>query len=188
MKRSLITPVVALALAFAGAVQAEDIANVRIVDNGNEHQIAIDLDALKVGERRQLATASGLPAIVSRSEHGLSIEVAGQTTDIALHENGKVMVFGGDHVDPGAHAAAFKVIQFDGATDGVVDGDAQRKIVVMRRHASHDFDGASLDDARLAELLAEVEAKAGIQLDLDTLDGKRVIITRHIASGDDAHD
>lgn len=174
MKNTLIS--LLTTLAFAGSVQAADIANVRILDDAGEHAVEIDLDALKVGESRQLATAAGVPAIVRRSEDGLSIEIAGKTTEVALGGHGDLL-WVGKHGEGEGHKRVH-VMKLDGEAVKEIDlGDGQRKVIVMRQHGEHGS-GEPLDEAKLDALIAEIEAKAAADGDHD---GKeRVFITRKI--------
>ena len=174
MKNTLIG--ILTTLAFAGSVQAADITNVRILGDAGEHAVEIDLDALKVGESRQLATAAGVPAIVRRSEDGLSIEIAGKTTEVALGGHGDLL-WVGKHGEGEGHKRV-QVMKLDSETVKEIDlGDGQRKVIVMRHKGEHGS-GEPLDDAKLAELIAEIEAKA--DTDGDQAGKERVFVTRKI--------
>lgn len=177
MKHTLIALLTTLAL--AASAQAADVANVRILGDAGEHTVEIDLDALKVGESRQLATAAGVPAIVSRSEDGLSIEIAGKTTEVALGGHGDLL-WVGKHGEGDGHKRVH-VMKLDSEAVEELDlGDGQRKVIVMRQHGEHGEhgSGAPLDDAKLAELIAEIEAKAGAEG--DHAGKERVFVTRKI--------
>lgn len=163
-------------LAFATCVQAADVATVRIAGAAGDHTVEIDLDALAVGESRQLATTAGVPAIVSRSDDGLRIEIAGKTTEVALGGHGDLLWIGKHGEGDGKQRV--QVMKLDGESVEEIDlGDGQRKVIVMRHHGEHGS-GEPLDEAKLAELVAEIEAKAGVD---GAADGKeRVTITRKI--------
>jgi hypothetical protein len=175
MKNTLIGFLTTLALATS--LQAADIATVRIVGAAGEHSVEIDLDTLKVGESRQLATAAGVPAIVRRSEDGLSIEIAGKTTEVALGGHGDLL-WVGKHGAGDGHKRVH-VMKLDSEAVKEIDlGDGQRKVIVMRHKDEPGSHGATPDDAEIAALVADIEAK----VDADgAADGKeKVIVTRKI--------
>jgi hypothetical protein len=139
-------------LAFANCVQAADVANVRILGDAGEHAVEIDLDALKVGESRQLAT------------------------EVALGGHGDLLWIG-KHGEGDGHKRV-QVMKLDSEAVKEIDlGDGQRKVIVMRQHGEHGS-GEPLDEAKLAELIAEIEAKAGA--DGDQAGKERVFVTRKI--------
>lgn len=176
MKNTLIA--LLTTLAFAGSVQAADIANVRILGDAGEHAVEIDLDALKVGESRQLATAAGVPAIVSRSEDGLSIEIAGKTTEVALGGHGDLLWVG----KPGeGEGKRVRVIKLDGdEVEKIRLGDGKGDAVVSLRHVRHGAGSDGKHDAMVADIIASIEAKAvedGATLrEIDLGDGQRKVI------------
>ena len=175
MKNTLIS--LLTTLAFAGSVQAADIANVRILGDAGEHAVEIDLDALKVGESRQLATAAGVPAIVRRSEDGLSIEIAGKTTEVALGGHGDLL-WVGKH---GEGAKTVRAISLDSNQVGKITlGEGERDSVVTLRHVRHGAGEDGSHDAMVADLIASIEAKAGEEgaklHEIDLGDGQRKVI------------
>jgi hypothetical protein len=169
-QRLLSTLLVALLAASAAAVAAErDTANVRIVSGGSEEAVEIALDEMKVGESRQLVAKSGKPAIVTRTESGLTIEIAGKRTEVAFPDPEQIVVHG-----DGKHVVR---LHEEHAAHG--DGDGQvRKVVVMRGHDGTHGAHGDMDDAEIAALVERIEAHA---LDHDgDADGDKVIVTRKV--------
>jgi hypothetical protein len=159
--------VAALLTAFASAaVAAGDDVTVKLITDGDAEVVNVPLDTLAVGESRQLTAASGLPAIVTRTEQVLTIEIAGRTTEVKLRDGAALGMHG--MVDGGHPVRFFKHerIEHDGTA---VDGEKRRVVV---RHAGHADDGhVTLDDEGLQALLDE----AGID---GSGDGTKVIVIR----------
>jgi len=168
MKYAILSALIALGL--AGNALAGDTATVRLISGGVEHAVEVDLDSLKVGESRQLATQAGTPAIVSRTEEGLRVEVAGKTTDVALTHAATSLWMDADG------AKQVRVIKIDkGDVEEIDLGDGQRKIVMVRKGEAF---GSGMDEAEIAALLAEVREKAGH--DVVDADGDKIIVTRKL--------
>lgn len=158
--------------ALCAAASASDVANVKIITAHGEEAVEVDLDALKVGESRQLVAASGAPAVVTRSEDGLRIEVGGKVTEIKL---APLQVAEWHHSD-GGEGKQIKLIKLDhGDTTVVGEGGHERKIVIMHGDGAQ----AAPSDEEIAELIAEVESKVAADTDGDA-DGDKVIVTRKV--------
>ncbi len=171
MKRSALNTLFGFGLfALATAAGASDVANVKIITANGEEAVEVDLDALKVGESRQLVAASGAPAVVTRSEDGLRIEVGGKVTDIKL---APLQVAEWHHGESG-EGKRIKVIKLDhDDTTTVGEGSHERKIVIVHGDGTQ---GAPSEE-EIAELIAEVESK----VDADAADGSdKVIVTRKV--------
>ncbi len=191
----------AAVLALIGHAGASDTATVRIVANGSEETVEVAMDALKIGESRQLTAASGKPAIVTRTENGLTVEVAGKRTEVEFP-----VVGGGDlhwvHADGGDHdGKQVRVIRIDRDAEVTDLGDGKRKVVMIKRGSA---DAGGLDDAGIAELIAELQASketgddARIKEIIAELEAKhatlghgeheQVIVTRRISKPADQQD
>ncbi len=163
----------------AGAsAQSQDVTTVKLLANGSEQTIEIDMQALTVGQSRQLAASSGLPAIVTRTEDGLIVEVAGVRKEIALPAVDWVEIDGAT-----GSAKQVKVIHLD--TDQADDtageslGESRRVVRVIRETGS-----APATEAEMAELIAEAEAAAA-EASVTPADGEdRVIVIRRIEKDD----
>lgn len=165
----------ALAATAAFQATASDVAKIRIVTDAGEQAVEVDLDSLKVGQSRQLASSSGAPALVTRTAEGLRIEVAGKTTEVQL-----------GHAEHASWASDLgegkqvKVIHFDHDESVHQHGDGEHKKVVVIRKAG-GAEGHNLSEEEIAELVAEMEVK----MDLDTADGgEKVIVTRKVVRED----
>ncbi len=163
MKQFLSAPTL-LALAFAGLgalaafasaeASSRDIAKISLPANGATQRIDVDLNALQPGQSRQLFTESGLPAVVTRSEQGLSIELAGETHDIRMPN---VVHFIAEGAPTESRVVVVK--RREGEAGG---SEASQEVRVVR------LDGANWSasedvDALVEQALAEVAA-AGIEL------------------------
>lgn len=193
---TLTCAVAALALIGHAGAGDHDTASVRIKTAGADETVEVALHTLKVGESRQLVAASGKPAVVTRTEDGLTVEVAGQRTEVAFpNPDNDIHVF---HTGDGEHAGKkVRVLRLDRTAEVSDVGDGQRKIVVVRSGSADasDLDEAGVavlveklkassldgDDAEIAELIAEIQAKAGAAGE----DGKQVIVTRRIGKSAD---
>jgi len=156
---SALTSALIAALGLVTTVSAADTVTVKLLDNGFNQQLEIPLDEIAVGTSRQLATASGLPAIVTRRDNGLTIEVAGRTTEIDLPDHTRLDL-------DGAHGKRHVEIvkHHDGAH---ADGEHKEKRFVIKRIG----EGGAAHDVDIDELLADGEAQG---------DGKRVVVVRRI--------
>lgn len=146
---------------------ASDLANVRIINEGGEEGVEVDLDQLAVGESRQLTSSSGKPAVVTRSEDGLTIEIAGKTTEVKLAASGGPQVW---HADLGD--GKVKIIELDDET--VHEGDAahrEHKIVMLHK----DGEAAGDHEQELELLLADADIDASVEPGKD-----KIIVTRKV--------
>lgn len=178
MKHRRIAFFVALAVAAAFQVSAADIATVRIINDAGDQSVEVDLDKLAVGESRQLASSSGAPALVTRTEEGLRIEVAGKTTEVKLGTP-EVAHWVSDEGD-GKHV---RVIKFDHDENIHESGDGEhKKVVVVRK--SGEAGGEDMSEDEIVELLGDMEDV----MELDAGDGEKVIVTRRIEHEVHEHD
>ncbi len=151
-----------LALAATGFVAAlgsaaaadRDTTEIRFDANGAEQRVVVDMTQLAPGQSRQLTADSGLPAIVTRTDDGLRVEIAGEIREISLPPV-EVIELGGDG---DSQQIVLKRHRVDGVDAG---GDAQREVRVVRHVRSGDeVDSAELD-ALIAEALAEADVADG---------------------------
>jgi hypothetical protein len=151
-----------LALAATGFVAAlgsaaaadRDTTEIRFDANGAEQRVVVDMTQLAPGQSRQLTADSGLPAIVTRTDEGLRVEIAGEIREIALPPV-EVIELGGDG---DSQQIVLKRHRVDGAATG---GDTPREVRVVRHVRSGDeVDSAELD-ALIAEALAEADVADG---------------------------
>ncbi|MBD8525836.1 hypothetical protein [Pseudomarimonas arenosa] len=150
--------------------QASDVANVRIINASGEEAVEIDLDQLAVGESRQLTSSSGKPAIVTRTESGLSVEVAGKTTEVSLASPGHAGVW---HADAGD--GKVKIIELDDESlhEGADGERHERKVVIMHKGG----EDARLSEDEIAVLIADAEQDIDDSVEV----GKdKVIVTRKV--------
>jgi hypothetical protein len=116
--------------------------------------VVVDMTQLAPGQSRQLTADSGLPAIVTRTDDGLRVEIAGEIREISLPPV-EVIELGGDG---DSQQIVLKRHRVDGVDAG---GDAQREVRVVRHVRSGDeVDSAELD-ALIAEALAEADVADG---------------------------
>lgn len=151
-------------------LQASDIANVRIINASGEEGVEVDLDSLAVGESRQLSSSSGKPAVVTRTESGLSIEVAGKTTEVMLADGAHAGLW---HADAGD--GKVKIIELDDDTLHHADGDEhhERKMVFIHK----GDENSALSDDEIAALIVDAEQAA----DGSVEPGKdKIIVTRKV--------
>lgn len=171
-----------LGLAFAGlgllaglsTAQANerDVAKIFLKANGAEQRIDVDMLALQPGQSRQLFTESGLPAIVSRDEQGLSIELAGETHQVRMP---KVMNFtAGAAVGDGDVRTV--VIKRDAADGAPIEIGSQVRVIRVAGNEGLDTEDV---DALLARALAEAGAN-GVDLSEFEADGRKIRVVRRI--------
>jgi hypothetical protein len=175
----------ALALA-AGALCAADTASIRIIGDGSNEALQVPLSELQVGESRQLAAESGTPAIVTRTENGLTVEMHGRSTDIPLpdratialeHGDGdgarRVKIIHRDHVDGDApEAGATRLLLRRGDDGSTVHATGSGERLLQR--AKGDGEGHAFDAAELEALLGDLD------LDAADADGRKVIVIRTV--------
>lgn len=199
-KHQLAAAVTAAIFALIGHASAagsgngsSDIANVRIIASGADEVVKVNMDDFQVGESRQLTAASGKPAVVTRTEDGLTIEVAGTRTEVVFPASNAEMTW----TDSAEHADGKQVRVIKIHRDNMhATGDGPHRIVVMK-HADGDIaDDAELtvitenvigadgeiSDARLQQLFSDVQ----IERRQGNASGEKVIVTRRIAKDDEA--
>lgn len=135
----------------AAQAAGRDIADIRVQSNGAEQRVEVDMNRLREGQSLQLSTESGLPAIVTRTADGLSLEVAGETHQI--------------------HLPAVEVIDLEGDAAGkhiVIQRQAhaqagqthrEHQVRVIHRSLEGGMEG-ELDEARIEALVAEAMAES----------------------------
>ena len=146
---------------------ASDLAKVRIINAAGEEGVEVDLEQLAVGESRQLTSSSGKPAVVTRNEDGLSIEIAGKTTEVKLAAAGAAHVWHGDLGE-----GKVKIIELD--DESVREGDAARhehKIVMLHK----DGEAAGDHEQELELLIAEADIDSSVEPGKD-----KIIVTRKV--------
>jgi len=182
--------IAAAILALGSPVRAadSDVATVRIIANGVEERVEVALHELAVGESRQLTAASGSPAIVTRTEDGLSVEVAGKRTEVRFPGQGGDMTW----VDGGAAGKQLRVVRLNREGEIGEHGEAGQKVIVLKRGAgdvnidviTEDLRGADgeISADRIRELISEVESggTAG--------NGEQVIVTRRMIKQSETQD
>ena len=155
----------------------KDVTTVRLQANGSEQTVDIDMTALSEGQTRQLATTSGLPAIVTRTAEGLIVEVAGVRNEIALPAVEWVELDG----ETGS-AKQVKVIHIDAETsdDGATSSESRHVVRVFS-----DAGEAPVTEAEIAELMAQAEAAAAEAGDAQATGDGKVIVIRKIEKGEE---
>jgi hypothetical protein len=85
------------------------------------------LEDLAPGDVRSLSTAAGNPALVTRTDTGIKLELAGETFDIALPDPEKM--------DESQLPAGAKVVRIEKRShDEVADGSQARTKTIVKRH------------------------------------------------------
>jgi len=185
--------IVALAMTGSAASADSDIAKVRILANGIEESVEVEMNSIPVGESRQLVAASGKPAIVTRTAEGLTIEIGGKRTEVQMpsghgehgaHAHGEHLrvIKLGHADDAGAGEAGHKVIVLKTRTDGAAgEGDVE---VITEDLVGAELVGADgeIDDAKLQKMVDElrIEHAAHAEANDGDADGERVIVTRRV--------
>jgi hypothetical protein len=131
-----ITCLICLLGSWLHVATAADTATIKLRHDGEVETIQVPLAELKAGESRQLATGSGRPAIVTRTEQGLTIESGGRVTELPLP---------GLSGDPRA----------DGKRIVSVHSEGERRVQIRR--SEHD----SFDQAELDALLGDLDGELG---------------------------
>lgn len=142
----------AVGLIAAGSALAadRDIAEIHVQANGAAQRVEVDMNTLAEGQSRQLSANTGLPAIVTRTATGLTLEIAGETHDIRMPAVDVIHL--GGSID-----GATKQIVMKRADAAQAAGDAERRTVrVVRREGSGPLDPAELE-VLVAEALADAE-------------------------------
>ena len=188
-KKQIAIAIAAALLAVVGHASAgdSDVANVRIISGGAEEAVEIEMNDLKVGESRQLTAASGKPAVVTRTEEGLTVEVAGKRTEVVFPQTNGEMTWVSN--DEPADGKQIRVIKID-RDETHAAGEGAHRVIVMKHADGDTTNGAELEvitenlvgadgeisDARLQELISDVQIKHGE----GDADGEQVIVTRRI--------
>ena len=171
MKNTLLSAALIAALILPVAAIAADTASITIVDGDFSDTISVPLDDMKVGDSRQLTADSGLPAIVRRSEDGLSIEVAGHTVDVPFHDAHLQAL----HVNAGEHPLHV-VVDTDASGVDAGDGSDKRIVVKHLRHGDGHHGDGELDDAEIEAMIEKLRDGHG-----DGEDGeRRVVVIRKV--------
>jgi hypothetical protein len=142
-----------------GPASDETRIDVRTKLNTVETVVVQDLGP---GEVRSLNTAAGNPALVTRTDKGLKLELAGESFDVALPDP--------EHLDEADLPAGAKVIRIEkrDRKEGVAAGDtSEKKTVIVKR-------GGAATEADAAEALAE-SAEPG-----PLADGQRIRVIRQV--------
>ena len=150
----------------------KDVTTVRLQANGSEQTVDIDMTALAEGQPRQLATTSGLPAIVTRTADGLIVEVAGVRKEIVLPAVEWVELEGGS-----GSAKQVKVIHIDAEETAEGDTSSESRHVVR---VFSDAGEAPVTEAEIAELMAQAEAAAAEAGETHANGDDQVIVLRKI--------
>lgn len=174
------------AAAHALPAQAADVADIEIRSAGAEHALSIDLEQLADGQRLQLSTKAGLPAIVSRAGDLLSIEVGGQTHEVGIGHKveglwvgkrgeGEVEIvrLGEGNLHTLHEGKQLKIVTLEGDEQETVEEHGERKVVVIKREGE-----GPIDEAELETLIERAKAEAGAG-DEDHAEA-RVTVTRRI--------
>jgi len=173
--------------AAVGQVSAgdSDIANVRILSGGGEEAVEIKLNELAVGESRQLTAASGKPAVVTRTEDGLVVEIAGKRTEVHFPAaDGAAQWVEGEAAADGKQVRIIKIDR----DDIQVSGEGGKKVIVMKRHHGDDAEPVVLTEDLLGADGEPDEAKIRALVDAqhDGGEQERVIVTRRVVKDAEA--
>lgn len=142
----------AIGLIAAGSALAadRDIAEIHVQANGAAQRVEVDMNTLAEGQSRQLSADTGLPAIVTRTATGLTLEIAGESHDIKMPPV-EVIHLGGS-IDGANRQVVMKRVE-----GALAAGDGERRTVrVVRREGSGPLDHAELE-VLVAEALADAE-------------------------------
>jgi hypothetical protein len=116
--------------------------------------VVVDMTTLAPGQSRQLTADSGLPAIVTRTDDGLRVEIAGETREVSLPPV-EVIELGGS--GDGHQKIVLKQHRVEGAETGA----STPQVRVVRHVRSGDATDAAALDALIAEALDEAGVAAG---------------------------
>jgi hypothetical protein len=143
-----------------GPASDETRIDVRTKFNTVETVVVQDLGP---GEIRSLSTAMGNPALVTRTDKGLKLELAGETFDVALPDP--------EHLDAADLPAGAKVVRIEKhERKQVAEGDTtEKKTVVVKRSGT-----GSEADAAAAEALADAADPGPLA------DGQRIRVIRQV--------
>jgi hypothetical protein len=128
------------------------------------------VSGLEAGEVRSITTASGHPALVTRTDVGLRLELGDESFEAALPDP--------DHIDAAALPADAKVVKIEKShTIEMQDGQAgEKKTLVIRRHGADgdtELSGAEAEKEE-AHVLASLAAPAPLA------DGQRIRVIRQV--------
>jgi len=137
--------VIGLIAAIGADAADRDIAEIHVQANGAEQRVVVDMNSLSEGQSRQLSADSGLPAIVTRTQEGLTVEMAGAVHDIPM--------------------PPVEILHLGGGTDRHIlikrsaadAAGSERQVRVIHRTLDGAPDEAQIE-ALVAEALAEAEA------------------------------
>ncbi len=129
---------------------------------------------LAPGEQRALTTAKGNPALLSRTDAGMVLEVAGESFDIPVPS---AELADGAAPEGGAgHGRKIVIKHVDKDVVADANGSEEHEVVTVRR-VHHDGDGDG--DAAAAELLLVDPMDPELALEAAG-EGKRVIVMRKL--------
>lgn len=135
----------------AAQAVGRDVADIRVQSNGAEQRVEVDMNRLREGQSLQLSTESGLPAIVTRTADGLSLEVAGETHQIHLPAV--------EVIDLGGTASDRHIVIKRQANTQAERAHREHQVRVIHRSHDEAMEG-ELDEARIEALVAEAMAEA----------------------------
>ena len=143
-----------------GPASDETRIDVRTRFNTVETVVVQDLGP---GEVRSLNTAAGNPALVTRTDTGLKLELAGETFEVALPDP--------EHLDAAELPAGAQVIKIEKHERKEVAGaePSEKKTVVMKRSGT-----AAEADADAAEAMAEYAEPGPLK------EGQRIRVIRQL--------
>lgn len=189
---NLLSAALAVALiGFTATAIAEDVADIEIISDQTTHAISLSLDDLAVGESRQLTASSGQPTVVTRTESGLIVEVAGKRTEVLLSPHGADRTW----ITDGEAGDMTRVIKIDRNAEITTSGDGEHKVIMIKKG-----DGGGLDDATVEVITEDLIGPHGADhheqvmemiSEIDTNvdgDATKVIVTRRITSDGETQD
>ena len=165
LNKAVRTLIAALTVALAGTAYAGTVEETRFaVKSGGKTEV-VKLGEMQVGEVRAIVTEGGTPAVVTRTETGVRLEVNNRIHEVTLddvlvaHGEGMPIPHDGKHAGHDGKRIVFHHEKADGAAPDPGKADGERRVIKIVKHHEGDAPVSDVEiDAQMAEALAMVEA------------------------------
>lgn len=168
--------VAALAVALAGTAFAGTTEETRIAVRSDGKTEIVKLGELQVGEVRAIVTEGGTPAVVTRTDTGVRLEVNNKIHEIKLDDVLVAHSHGHTGTLDGAHDGK-RIVFHHEQKDGAEAAEGEERVVkIVKRHVGAASDPDVDIDAEIADALAMVDG--------DDAARDRVIVVRTVRKTD----
>lgn len=162
----------------AQAGDREEETTITIATSKDKEATVLKLDPMKPGETKTLASESGKPILVTRTEDGYTLKIGEKEFSVKTFSDGE-----GPHVllPGGKEVHVVKVGEGDGPTM-VFTGDDEKKVVVKKRAFAYTI-GDDVEKPSASEVLKKAAPKSLESLDFRTRGAVEQVLQDLIESG-----